>query len=112
MNLHLRGTFPTALVCMVGRLNIRLFTNGCIKTSTYRYIYLKKGFNLDIGVNKVTIDVLSVSRDGPVEGSADESVGQGDVDDDLLHRRLLLVSNGDEVTPPGPPDPPCNVKEE
>nr|GMD03224.1 hypothetical protein C4D60_Mb06t32300 [Ipomoea batatas] len=67
--------------------------------------------DLDIRVNELAGDVLSVGGNGPDEASPDEPVGQGDVDDDLLLGRLLLIPDGDQVAPPDPPDPPCNVQE-
>lgn len=67
---------------------------------------------LNVGIDEVSVQERSVGSNGPDEASPGEAVGQGNVDDDLLHGRLLLVSDGDQVASPHPPDPPGNVQEE
>lgn len=78
----------------------------------YPNVIIPDFFDLNIGINEFAIQELSVGSNGPDESSPDETVGQWNIDDDLLHSRFLFVSDGDEVAPSNPPDPSSNVQEE
>lgn len=67
---------------------------------------------LDILGNEVTVDELSVGSNGPAEPPEEQTRGQRNVDDDLLHGRLFLIPDGNKVTPTHPPDPPGDVQKE
>lgn len=67
---------------------------------------------LDVLDDEFTVQELSVRSDRPDEAPEHEARGQWNVDYDLLHGGLLLVPDGDQVTPTHPPNPPGDVEEE
>ena len=62
--------------------------------------------------NEFPVDELSVGSNRPDKSPEDQPRGKRNINNDLLLRGLLLLSNGDQVAPSYPPDPSSNVQEE
>lgn len=67
--------------------------------------------DLHILGDKLAGDKLSVRRHGPNESPEQQPVSQRHIDDDLLLRRLLLISNRDQIAPANPSNPAGDVEE-